>query len=759
MPRARALILLLLLAACGQPSDPSAGGRLLRPQLALAADARPLPQTRLAARLEVPVDVAPWRVVCEDFSVSEEPGGARVLDLRGGALIELPGPFEPGAFQQLAVVGLFPAVHNLNLGVHLDGREPLTSLRTVQADPLEQTLVFDLPELRRAAAPVSKLQLALRGPGFRLRAVELRHVPAVRSLPAPDAPRLVEIAGLARSAVGLAAGSPLEARFTPRAGERLEFSCGQPELLRAAGEGSRLRLTLCLPTGQEIRREIALEADLATPSAWHELRVPLAELAGREVSARFELLPADSNAATCALANLLVVGPAEDPPTVLLVTSDTHRGDYLAVSGSGVDVATPCLDALAARGVLFEDCFAATNNTSPSHVAILTGLPPRDTGLVNNHDRISEAVLTLAEIFGERGWATHAAVSAHHLGPHGTGLGQGFERMAGPGATPWDAGDAVDRLLEWLPAAADRPLFAWLHVFDAHTPYAPPEPFDRAYDSAGRDPFDPALGGRALGPDEAPAELVGLRDLSWPETQYRGEVSYLDRELGRLLAAPRLADALVAFTADHGEVFAKKGVHFAHAGLYPDTLHVPLILAGPGVPRGERVARPVGNIDLGRTLLDLAGLEQVAFPGRDLLDADAVPGPGDGPRFALSANGRSAVVAYRQWFLRLHLRTSAAPNTEVHAPHTLELFDRSSDPECLNDVAGEQAETARGLRRLLVEWLQEAPSADLTEETQLSAQALAELAALGYVADDGGGGASSAWIDPECGCEHCRAWR
>src|SRR5690606_14477718 len=123
-----------------------------------------------------------------------------------------------------------------------------------------------------------------------------------------------------------------------------------------------------------------------------------------------------------------------------------------------------------------------------------------------------------------------------------------------------------------------RPLFVWLHLFDAHSPYRPPEAFAARYYPAGRDPFDPSLPPPDLPDGVLGWDLEGLRDPAWPAAAYKGEVSYLDMQLGRLLHHPRAGAGIVAVTADHGESLGHHGIYYAHSMLYTDSLHVPLVL-------------------------------------------------------------------------------------------------------------------------------------------------------------------------------------
>jgi arylsulfatase A-like enzyme len=236
---------------------------------------------------------------------------------------------------------------------------------------------------------------------------------------------------------------------------------------------------------------------------------------------------------------------------------------------------TPNLDGLAQRGVFFENCFTATNVTNPSHIALMTAVHPRDTAILNNYRPLIEDANTLAEQFREAGYATIAVTSANHLGHEGSGLGQGFDRMYRPGTPQVSAKQALDVLEFYLTDYEDTPVFVWLHLFDAHTPYAPPKPFDKLYYPEGVDPYAVNPSGAEI-PEEVNDQFFpGLQDMEFPETQYRGEITYLDDQLRRAFEMPRFRDGIIAFTADHGECIGHHGIFYDHASLYL-----------PGLPRG-----------------------------------------------------------------------------------------------------------------------------------------------------------------------------
>ena len=245
-----------------------------------------------------------------------------------------------------------------------------------------------------------------------------------------------------------------------------------------------------------------------------------------------------------------------------------------------------------------------------------------------------------------------------------------------------------------------------------------------------------------------------MRDPAWMLAQYKSQVSYLDDRLAALFASSRFAGGIVAVTGDHGESLDAHGIYYSHAELYPDTLHVPLILAWPGARGGERVDAPVRQIDVGRTLLDLAGLETSTFPGRDLIRA-----PTDAqeePRFALSSQATSASVQIGRWFLVLQLEEGTLENGLPRKLHALELYDLSTDRRCLDESSARHPEETARLRAALVEWLlaahakrwQDAGSSPTSEEVE-------RMGELGYAEGDKEP-RSSVWFDAQCTCEACQ---
>ena len=280
----------------------------------------------------------------------------------------------------------------------------------------------------------------------------------------------------------------------------------------------------------------------------------------------------------------------------LLVTIDTLRPDRLSCY-SAEHLQTPRVDGLAAKGVLFERAFAHNPETLPSHTNILLGMTPLAHGVSENSKSVvAPGFLTLTELLKSRGYATGAFVSAFPLDSR-FGLNQGFDvyddrypAKAKPGLlfSERQAAKTVAAALEWLSAQKGK-WFCWVHLWDPHDPYTPPEPF-----------------------------LTQYRD-----DPYSGEVAYVDSQLSALfgeLEKRQLVDkTLIILTGDHGESLGDHGETYHGFFAYNATLWVPLIISAPGI-KATRVSDYVSHVDIFPTVCDLLGLQKPAsLQGESLL--------------------------------------------------------------------------------------------------------------------------------------------
>ena len=306
---------------------------------------------------------------------------------------------------------------------------------------------------------------------------------------------------------------------------------------------------------------------------------------------------------------------------MLVITIDTLRADYLGTYDPD-STATPLLDAFARDATVFERASAPMPLTRPSHFSLLTGLYPREHGVVNNALALPESALSVAEVFDERGYRTAAFVGVSLLGPE-SGAGQGFGFFDHPTeARQRRAEEVVSRTLQWIgDLADDEGYFAWVHVFDPHLPYASQPGFgDEA--STGTEMSWRRLKKIAVAHDGDIPESI----LEEAKALYRSEVSYTDHWIGELLSGLAklrdLDDTLIVLTADHGECF-ENGVYFEHADcLFEPAIRIPLIVRYPReFEAGARVLGPASIIDIAPTVLRAAGFDIPSFlSGRSLQD-------------------------------------------------------------------------------------------------------------------------------------------
>lgn len=400
-------------------------------------------------------------------------------------------------------------------------------------------------------------------------------------------------------------------------------------------------------------------------------------------------------------------------PNVLLITIDTLRADRV---GRGL---TPAIDSVAARGVRFTNARATAPLTLPSHASILTGTRPPEHGVRVNGVALA-ARPTLARSFQAAGYRTGAFVGAYVLDRR-FGLSGGFDtyddRVARDpsGTARLEAerrGDLVaTAAIEWLGRGGMQPFFAWIHLYDPHAPYTPPQEF-----------------------------------LTKAGGAYDGEVAFADAQVGRVLdwlaAAGLSAGTVVAITSDHGEGLGDHGEATHGMLAYDSTLRVPLAIAGPALQPAANET-PVSLAGLARTLLTLAG---IAAPQE--MTAAALPGTGGEARAVASETyAETQYPATAGWH---DLAVLAFDQWKLIASSEIELYDVAADPGETRNVASQKASLVDGARKRLAELRAIKPGAAAT----VPADAVERLRALGYAS----GSAAPPNADAANPARHIAAW-
>jgi choline-sulfatase len=403
-----------------------------------------------------------------------------------------------------------------------------------------------------------------------------------------------------------------------------------------------------------------------------------------------------------------VTTKAQPRPNVILITIDTLRADRVGCYGAQT-VKTPTLDALARDGIVFERAISQVPLTWPSHAVILTGTYPFQNGVQDfSGQPLSPQFRSVAQAFKQAGYATGAVVSAFVL-DRSWGLGRGFDfyddafsaetfQKKDIGLVDRRAEESVAHALAWLKKTPRRPFFLWLHLYDPHSPYDPPDPYRSEYSGH----------------------------------LYDGEIAYADHELGKLiiwLKQSRLYDsALVVALSDHGESLGEHGEDEHGFFVYNATVHVPLIVKPParsGIRPGHR-SEPVETAAVAPSLLRMAGVKdsiqgQFQSPGLFGANADRRDSAYSETFYPFSSFGWSPLHALETG--RFHYIESPKP----------ELYDLESDPDETRNIIAEQPATVAVLKEKTQQLLAHNPFVDYRPAAgNLAPDAQEKLRALGY---------------------------
>lgn len=403
-------------------------------------------------------------------------------------------------------------------------------------------------------------------------------------------------------------------------------------------------------------------------------------------------------------------------PNVLVITIDTLRADHLGCYGDK-QIRTPNIDALAADGFRFERAYSSVPVTLPSHTMIFTGTYPMFNGMHDFSGNKLGDQPTLASVLKEHGYSTGAVIGSAVLDSR-FGLNRGFdfyydhfdfnrlkesnvEEMKRPGNV------VTDVALDWLNKNDQGRFFLWMHLYDPHYPYQPPEPFATQY---GNDAYD-------------------------------GEIAFADEQVGRVVSFLKekklYSNTLIVLAADHGESLGEHGEKTHGFFIYNSTLHVPLIFHLPGAaPESPHPIKSLANLaDVMPTVLHILQIDVPSdVQGRNLLPV--IDGKGK----------EEARSLYAESFLpRLHFDWSELRGIEteryqfIEAPKP-ELYDLEKDPGETENLFSKKHAVSDELRARLSDFIaQHSASHELAEKTGLDPALMERLKSLGYAGFSGGG--------------------
>ncbi|MBI5362304.1 MAG: sulfatase [Planctomycetes bacterium] len=445
------------------------------------------------------------------------------------------------------------------------------------------------------------------------------------------------------------------------------------------------------------------------------------------------------------------------PPNVLLISIDMLRADHVSAYGY-TRPTTPAIDRLAQEGTLFEEHISSSSWTLPAHAALFTSLPDGIHGATDTDKALGPAATTLAERFQSAGYETVGFFAGPYLHP-AFGFGQGFDRyenctsyakeLDSEPSAQWSMDPKVmreshadvtnptvlARFVSWFQGRSERPFFAFVHLWDAHFDFVPPPPWDQRFDPEYKGTVD----GKGFFFDERINPTMPARDLEHLIALYDGEIGWTDQHVGQICAllASRglLDDTVVLVTSDHGTEFFEHGRKGHRQTLYDEVVHVPCVLRYPkAVPAHARVKQTTRSIDVGPTLLALAGLEAPA----DVIGESLLPllKPGNSVRPPRAVCELDSVG--------IHLRAVRTSKWKfvdrVDAGDPL-WFDLATDPKELTPLSDLQSELGKRASQAYLEevgvldaWIDRHPPTHVTSAVPGGVRH--QLKGYGYVGGD-----------------------
>ncbi len=400
---------------------------------------------------------------------------------------------------------------------------------------------------------------------------------------------------------------------------------------------------------------------------------------------------------------------------VILITLDTTRADKIGCYGCA-QVGTPTIDGFAERGLRFERCIAQTPLTLPSHTSIMTGTFPPFHGVRDNGGFIVPPELeTMAEVFKKDGYQTAAFVAAYVLDSR-WGLNQGFDyyfdqfdlskfESISLGNIQRPANEVMDEVLPWLEKKKSDKFFAWVHLYDPHSPYEPPPPYDKEY----------------------------------ADRPYLGEIAFADSQIARLwnfLEENKLTDkTYIIFAGDHGESLGQHKEAQHGFFVYQEAIHVPLIFVTPFAKlQGKVSARPANLADILPTILEMCGQPLPAE-----VQGQSLTGEFFHPSRAASKEAAATLTYSETYYPRFHygwsdLRSVQNDRYQLIIASDMELYDLKEDPEELHNLIDTEPDVVRSLRSQADELMARYGRGGLQSDIRkVDEETREKLAALGYL--------------------------
>lgn len=404
---------------------------------------------------------------------------------------------------------------------------------------------------------------------------------------------------------------------------------------------------------------------------------------------------------------------------VLFIAIDTLRADHLSCYGYQRPT-SPNIDKFAREGVLFLNAFAPSIPTTPAYTVMYTGLHGITTGIVSHGAKdkaqyLDPNIPVLPQILREKGYITAAVDNLYDIKNY---FVRGYDYYMKTSHLQFVSANEVNEMaIPWIKQNKDKDFFLFLHYWDPHSPYSPPERYRNLYYQG--NPYDPD--NRSMEPVKRQLvypfykwwhyeRLGNPTDINYFPAQYDSEINYVDEKIGEILNLLEevgiIEDVLVILTSDHGENMTEHGLYFGHTGLYETTIHIPLICRWPGkLSAGKKIEAMVQHIDYTPTILDALKIPKIKkMEGRSLLPLMKDKIQEEYQEIYTNECTWRAVRAIRtkEWKL-----IKAIDKGKVYEMPVRELYNLKNDPGENHNLVEEEKEVADELDFKMQKWLEE----------------------------------------------------
>jgi arylsulfatase A-like enzyme len=419
-----------------------------------------------------------------------------------------------------------------------------------------------------------------------------------------------------------------------------------------------------------------------------------------------------------------------DRPNVIILGIDTFRGDHASHNGYQRKTC-PNIDSIGKKGIVFTNAFSTTSWTLPAFHSILTGLYSRSNGVFMINNSLDKSYITLAELLKNQGYKTAGFISGDFLkSPYGFNQGydlynESVSRRAGIESQANITSDKLTKLaLPWIRKNQINKFFLFIHYWDPHYDYIPPDPYDTVFDPD----YQGTIDGRNFKHSEAIHPQMPKRDFDHIIALYDGEIAWTDKHIGKLLSSLQEwhldKETIVIVVADHGEGFFDHGQRTHGSTLYNEEIQIPLIFYIPSLELSKTIEHSVSIVDIVPTLCDLLNINHPkGTDGTSLLPI--INSNRDWTRGEVYAElWHKLIAVIRDDWKLIH-------NTKTGE---FQLFDLNNDDGEKNNLIQIDTHKAEEMKQMVLNFLQKKKTlAAKSDKTKLDEQTLEQLKSLGYI--------------------------